>query len=80
MKGNHCLPPLIPHFQANARKAFSNGKRRFSLQRRNGIVALLQTVIGDSGAQMVDMVITNVAGKPSQDSRQFVKLNMSEFS
>ena len=59
-KSDHFLPLLIPHFQPDTRKAFNDCKRRFSLQRRNGIVTLLQTVIGDSGVQMVDMVITNV--------------------
>ena len=63
-KCDHFLPLYIPHFQSNTRKTFHNCERRSGLQRRNCIVTLLQMVIGDSGAQMVDMVYTNVTGKP----------------
>lgn len=72
-EGNHLLSLLIPHFETKARKTFHDCERHFCLQRRNGIVTLLEVVVGDSGAQMMDMVVADVAGKPTQDRRQFVK-------
>jgi hypothetical protein len=46
---NHFLPVFIPQFQSDAGKTGHKGEGRFSLQRRNGMVALFQMVIGDSG-------------------------------
>jgi hypothetical protein len=69
VKSNRFLPLFILHSQPDTRKAANDGKRHFTLQRRNGIATFFQMVIGDSGSQMVDMMITDVAGKPSQHSR-----------
>src|SRR5579863_1372640 len=37
------------------------------------VVTLLQMVVGDERAQMVDMMKPDIARKPLQDSRQFVE-------
>src|ERR1700690_1984750 len=55
---------------------FETGEQRDGfhlLEERVGLMAFLQIVIRNARAQMMDVMETDVAGKPLQDARQFVE-------
>src|SRR6202789_3576718 len=64
---------LVP--QAKRRSLQTRGQRNWLDLREEFIrvVTLLQVVVGNEGAQMVDMMKTDIAREPLQDSRQLIE-------
>src|SRR5437762_9541256 len=55
---------LIPQTEGKRFEAWKQGHRFYHLKERLGFMALLQVVIGDSRAQVMNMVKADVSGKP----------------
>src|ERR1700678_1371676 len=77
--GSQCTEPnqlpvlLVP--QTKRRRLQTRGQCNWLDLREEfiRIVTLLQVVVGNEGAQMVDMMKSDIAREPLQDSRQFVE-------
>jgi len=57
-------------------EGFQTGKKGDGLDRaekRFGAMALFEVIIGDVRAEVMDVMETDVAGKPLEEPRQFVK-------
>src|SRR5256885_17035778 len=64
---------LVPEPQAERFEAAEKRERFYLLKHQVRFVASLQIVIRNSRAQMMDVVIADVAGEPLQNLWQFVE-------
>jgi hypothetical protein len=64
-KAHKFIVLFIPQFQMNAWEALSNSKGSLVPEFRNGIAALFELIIGNSGVQMMNMVIPDIGRKPT---------------
>src|SRR5579864_5350039 len=64
---------FIPETEGQRLETGKQSDRLHTLEQRVRLVAFLQMVIGNPRAQMMDMMESNVAGKPLQHAGQFVK-------
>src|SRR6185295_9035993 len=71
-EANQLLLPLIPEAEGKSSHARPQCDRLDPLEQRVLPVALLEVVVRDGGAQMMDVVKADVRGEPLQHSRQFV--------
>ncbi len=67
------LSLFVPQPIRKGLQARHHGDRFNLLEERIGAVAFFQVVIGDTRAQMVNMMKTDVARKPLQYAGQFIK-------
>src|ERR1041384_2113579 len=75
----HCaeadqFPPLlIPQAEGQRFKAGKQRHRFDRLKQRLSSVAFLEVVVRDAGAEMMNVMVPDVAGEPLQDFWQFVE-------
>ena len=68
-KPHHPLPLFVPQLKRRASQAVAEPERDALAKRRFGVVARRQMVVGDAAVEMVDVVVSNVAGEPLQYGR-----------
>src|SRR4051812_29397203 len=64
---------FVPQPEGERLQAADERNRFHALKQRLGLVAPLEVVIGNARAQVMDVMKSDVARKPLQDPRQFVK-------
>ena len=64
---------LVPKAEGEGFEAGPKGDSFYALEKGMGFVATLEVVIGDAGAQVVNVVETDVAGEPLKYFGQFVE-------
>ena len=67
-KGNHLLLAFVPELEVEGLEALLHSQRLSDMDSGHLVVTLGQTVIGNSGVEMVDMVVPDVRGKPPQNT------------
>jgi hypothetical protein len=67
------LALFVPETQAEGFQTREQRDGLHCLKKRIGLVAFFQVVIGNAGAEMVNMMKPNVAGEPLQNLRQLVE-------
>lgn len=68
------FPPIfIPQSKVYRFQAGKESDRFHLVKHRIRAMAAFEVVVGNPGAEMVDVVEPNIAGKPLQDLRQFVE-------
>ena len=71
-ESNHASTLFVPELQTRALEARPQSQTGRTLQQRTGFERRAQPIVRDVRRQMVDMVVTNIAGKPMQDLRQII--------
>src|SRR5579872_5689091 len=64
---------FVPETEGERFETGKQSDRLHTLEQRVRVVAFLQIVIGNPRAQMMDVMKSDVAGKPLQHAGQFVK-------
>src|SRR2546429_745533 len=72
-EANEFFALLVPEPEAERFEAAEKGERFYLLKHQMRFVASLEIVIRNSRAQMMDVVVADVAGEPLQHLRQFVE-------
>ena len=64
---------FVPEPESKRFQTRQEGDRFYSLKDRICLMTLLQVVIGNAGAQVMNVMESDVAGKPLQDPWKFVE-------
>jgi hypothetical protein len=65
--GQQATAFAVDHLESNRPQAIDNAEHRDVMEDRALVVGALEVVVGDLGAEMVDMVKTDVAGEELED-------------
>ena len=69
---DHATVDLVPKSKLDGLEAVEESEFGGILEERMGMVAALQVVVGNSGVQVVDVVVADVSRKPLEDPREVV--------
>jgi hypothetical protein len=67
------LTPLVPEAEGQRFEAGEKCERFHGLEERFGPMTFFEVIIGNSRAQMVNVMEANVSREPLQDFGQFIK-------
>ena len=71
-EGDEALPAFVPQHQAHTPEALKQGQPADAVEARMVVQRERQSVVGDTAAQMMDVVNADVGGEPAQDARQSI--------